>query len=471
MSSPKAVLKQIEEQAIEFVDFRFLDFRGKWHHITMHVSQLDEASFEEGFNFDGSSVDGWCEINTSDMFFVPDAATAFVDPFMAEPTLVLVCDILDAATGKAYNRCPRGIAGRAEEHLKELGIADEAFFGPELEYFIFDSVKYSTAAHKVSYELDNQDAAHWNSDTDKDALNHGHLTSVKGGYFQLAPTDRTQDMRTEILKVMRAIGIDAHLHHSEVATASQNEVGSVAKTLKAKADETIASKYIVKNVADMYGKTATFMPKPLGGDNGSGMHVHQSLWKEGKNLFAGEQYANLSETALHYIGGIIKHAKALNAFTNASTNSYKRLVPGFEAPTILTYAERNRSASIRIPASGSEKAKRIEVRFPDASANPYLALSALLMAGLDGVENQIDPGKAMENNLYDLSPLEEKELSHVCSSLEEALKALDADRDFLKRGGVFDDDMIDAYIELKKEEVERLNQTPHPVEVEMYYSV
>lgn len=471
MSDVKKVLKQIEEQSIEFVDFRFLDFRGKWHHITMHASQLEEKSFEEGYNFDGSSVDGWCAINTSDMFFVPDATTAFVDPFMAEPTLVMICDIFDAATGKAYNRCPRGIAERAEAHIKETGLADEAFFGPELEYFVFDSVKFSTAPNKVSYEVDNQDSAIWHSDKQGDAFNHGHLTGIKGGYFQLAPIDRTQDMRTEILKVMRQVGIEAHLHHSEVATASQNEVGSVARTLKVKADETVNAKYIVKNVADIYGKTVTFMPKPIGGDNGSGMHVHQSLWKDGKNLFAGKQYANLSETALYYIGGIIKHAKALNAFTNASTNSYKRLVPGFEAPVILAYAERNRSASIRIPASKSDNAKRIETRFPDATANPYLALSALLMAGLDGIENQIDPGKAMEDNLYDLSELEEKELGHVAASLGEALDALDKDRDFLKRGGVFDDDMIDAYIELKREDVVRLDQTPHPVEVEMYYSV
>lgn len=471
MSDAKKVLKLIEEQSIEFVDFRFLDFRGKWHHITMHSSQLEEDSFKEGFNFDGSSVDGWCAIDRSDMFFVPDATTAFVDPFMAEPTLVLICDIIDAVTSKSYNRCPRGVAGRAEVHLKSTGLADEAFFGPELEYFVFDSVKYSTQPNKVSYEVDNQDSAEWNSDKDGDAANHGHLTSIKGGYFQVAPTDRTQDMRTEILKVMRQVGIEAHLHHSEVATASQNEVGSVARTLKLKADETVSGKYIVKNVADIYGKTATFMPKPIGGDNGSGMHVHQSLWKDGKNIFAGKQYADLSKTALYYIGGIIKHAKALNAFTNASTNSYKRLVPGFEAPTILAYAERNRSASIRIPSSNSENAKRIETRFPDASANPYLAMSALLMAGLDGIENKIDPGKAMEENLYELSALEDKELKHVARSLDEALNALDVDRDFLKRGGVFDDDMIDAYIELKKEDVVRLDETPHPVEVEMYYSV
>jgi glutamine synthetase len=470
MDAIKNVFKLIEDNDIEFVDFRFCDFNGKWRHITFSVTELNEKVFQQGLAFDGSSIEGWCPINKSDMFYVPDAASAFIDPFMAHPTLVLLCDVTDPTNGKTYNRDPRGVAKRAEQFAKQSGFADQAFFGPELEFFLFDDVIYSATPNESFYKIDASTGA-WNRGKKLEEGSHGHIAGMKGNYFSLAPVDRNHDVRSEMCSVLRKIGIDMHLHHGEVATAGQSELGMRFNTLTRKADEVLMYKYVVHNVADQYGKTATFMPKPLAGDNGSGMHVHQSLWKGGKNLFAGNRYDGLSDTALHYIGGIIKHAKAINAFTNPTTNSYKRLIPGYEAPVILAYAARNRSASIRIPASGTTAAaKRIEVRFPDPTANPYLGMAAMLMAGLDGVKNKIDPGEALEDNLYARVGDDLNSLPQVCGSLDEALRALDADRAFLTEGGVFDDDMIDAYIELKSEDVVRLNHTPAPVEFEMYFS-
>lgn len=470
ITAVKDVFKLIKENNIRFVDFRFVDMKGVWHHITNSVAMLEESTFEEGLNFDGSSVEGWCDINKSDMYYVPDATSAFIDPFNSHPTLVLICDIIDAETGSVYNRCPRGISDRASTYMKKTGIADEAFMGPEPEFFVFDGVNYSTAPHESFFAIN---AAHgaWSSAEFYDGGNTGHIPKQGGGYFKLSPVDRLQDMRSEMLEVLEQIGVSTRMHHPEVATAGQCELGIEAKSPKENGDNLLKYKYVVHNVADIYGKTATFMPKPLYGDNGSGMHTHQSLWKKGKPLFAGKEYAGLSKEALWYIGGIIKHAKAINAFTNPTTNSYKRLVPGYEAPVILTYAGRNRSASIRIPACNSENGRRIEVRFPDATSCSYLAFSAMLMAGLDGIKNKIDPGKAMEENLYDLPEDKLKKLPQVCGSLDEALSALDKDRSFLTAGDVFSDDMIDAYIELKKEDITRLAHTPSPAEFEMYYSL
>jgi len=472
MSFPKNVkdiFALIKSEHIKFVDFRFTDLKGQWHHITITTAMLEENTFKEGLNFDGSSIEGWCPIHRSDMFYLPDPTTAFIDPFTSHATLVILCDIIDAATNAIYNRCPRGVATRAEAYLKASGIADKAMVGPELEFFIFDNVAFSSTMNESFYHID---AAHgaWNTGSMLESGSTGHLAGQKGGYFKVSPIDRFQDMRSEMLETFDKLGMEPRLHHPEVGTAGQSELGIDADTPKRMADKMQMYKYVVKNVADLYGKTATFMPKPLAGDNGSGMHVHQSLWKKNKPLFAGTEYNGLSQEALYYIGGIIKHAKALNAFTNPSTNSYKRLVPGYEAPVILTYAGRNRSAAIRIPASNGANSKRIETRFPDPTANGYLALSALIMAGLDGIKNKIDPGAAMEENLYELSPEEEAQIPQVCGSLNEALVALDADRAFLTEGGVFDDDMIDSYIDLKIADIERLEQTPSPVEFEMYYS-
>lgn len=466
MKTAKDVFKLIEEHEIRFIDFRFSDLKGRWHHITTTTALLEEDTFTEGLNFDGSSVEGWCEINESDMFYRPDASSAFVDPFTSHPTLVLICDIVDAETGKIYNRCPRGLAARAEEHLKNTGIADKAIFGPELEFFVFDNVSYGTSMGESFFSIDAEHAS-WSTGND----NHGHIAPAKGGYFKLAPVDRFQDMRSEMVDTLSKIGIGMRLHHPEVATAGQCESGMDANTPVIMGDHVHMYKYVVQNVADVYGQTATFMPKPLGGDNGNGMHVHQSLWKGDKPLFAGDDYAGLSKEALWYIGGIIKHSKALNAFTNPLTNSYKRLVPGYEAPVILTYSARNRSAAIRIPASHGANSKRIEVRYPDCGANSYLAFAAMMMAGLDGIKNKIDPGQAREENLYDLPEEELSKLPQVCGSLREALSELDKDRDFLKDGHVFDDDLIDAYINLRMEDVIRLEHTPSPVEFEMYYSI
>lgn len=470
MSDAKTILKMIEENEITYVDLRFTDPRGKMQHVTQHVSTIDEETLAEGFMFDGSSIAGWKGINESDMVLMPDNDSAVLDPFTDEMTLNIRCDILEPETLQGYSRDPRSIAKRAEEFLRSSGIADEAYFGPEPEFFLFNDVRFRTDMSGSFYKID-ADEAEWNSGREYSEGNMAHRPGVKGGYFPVPPVDSAHDIRGTMSLVMEDMGLVVEAHHHEVATAGQNEVATRFNTLTTKADELQVYKYVVHNVAHSYGMTATFMPKPLVGDNGSGMHVHMSLNKGGENLFAGDQYAGLSETALYYIGGIVKHARAINAFANASTNSYKRLVPGFEAPVMLAYSARNRSASIRIPLVSSAKARRIEVRFPDPSANPYLCFTALLMAGLDGIRNKIHPGDAMDKDLYNLPPEEAKDIPTVCHSLEMALEALDKDRDFLKQGGVMDDDMIDAYIGLKYNEVETLKKTTHPVEFDMYYSV
>lgn len=468
--SVENVLKMIQEHDVKFVDFRFCDTRGKEQHVTFPADSIDEDLFEEGKMFDGSSVAGWKGINESDMILMPDPSTAVMDPFFDDSTLILRCDIIEPNDMQGYERDPRSIAKRAEAYLASTGIADTAFFGPENEFFIFDDVRWSADISGASYKIDSSEAG-WNSEKAYDDGNMGHRPSVKGGYFPVPPVDSLQDMRSAMCLILQEMGMPVEVHHHEVATAGQCEIGVKFNTLVKKADEVLALKYVVTNIAHAYGKTATFMPKPLVGDNGSGMHVHQSLAKNGVNLFTGDLYGGLSETALYYIGGIIKHAKALNAFTNASTNSYKRLVPGFEAPVMLAYSARNRSASIRIPFITNPKARRIEVRFPDSTANPYLAFAAMLMAGLDGIQNKIHPGDAMDKDLYDLPPEEEKAIPQVCHAFDQALEALDKDREFLTRGGVFTDDAIDGYIALKMEEVTRLRMSTHPVEFDMYYSL
>ena len=469
MSDAKTVLQQIKDNEIKFVDFRFTDPRGKWQHTTYFAEAVDEGTFTDGVMFDGSSIAGWKAINESDMILMPDCSSTFVDPFAAQPTLVVVCDVLEPSTGQGYERDPRSTALRAEAYLKYTGVGDTAFFGPELEFFLFDDVRFNVGMFGASYSVDELELPS-NSGRAYDEGNTGHRPKVKGGYFPVAPVDSMSDIRGEMLEQLKAVGMTPVLHHHEVAPA-QNELGTGFGTLTETADGVQKYKYVVHNVAHAFGKSATFMPKPVSGDNGSGMHTHQSIWKDGKPLFAGSGYADLSEMCLYYIGGIIKHAKALNAFTNPSTNSYKRLIPGFEAPVLLAYSARNRSASIRIPYVASPKGKRIEVRFPDPTANPYLSFSAMLMAGLDGIENKIHPGDAMDKNLYDLPPEELKDVPTVCGSLREALAALDADREFLKKGEVFTDAQIDAYIDLKMEEVYEWEHTPHPVEFRNYYSV
>lgn len=468
--SANKIFDTIKEHEVKFVDLRFTDTKGKEQHVTIPVSQIDDDFFEEGKMFDGSSISGWKGINESDMVLMPDNESAVLDPFTDEVTLNVRCDILEPETMQGYSRDPRSIAKRAEEFLRSSGIADEAYFGPEPEFFLFNDVRFHTDMSGSFYKIDAEEAK-WNSGREYSEGNLAHRPGVKGGYFPVPPVDSAHDIRGTMSLVMEDMGMVVEAHHHEVATAGQNEVATRFNTLTKKADEMQVYKYVVHNVAHSYGMTATFMPKPLVGDNGSGMHVHMSLNKGGDNLFAGDQYAGLSETALYYIGGIIKHARAINAFANASTNSYKRLVPGFEAPVMLAYSARNRSASIRIPLVSSAKGRRIEVRFPDPSANPYLAFTALLMAGLDGIRNKIHPGDAMDKDLYNLPPEEAKDIPTVCDSLEMALDALDKDRDFLKQGGVMDDDMIDAYIDLKYNEVETLKKTTHPVEFDMYYSV
>ena len=463
------ILKQIKDEDIEYVDLRFTDPRGKLQHVTFHRDMVDEDFFEDGQMFDGSSISGWKAINESDMNLNPDPDTAVIDPFYQQTTLAVMCDILEPSTGEPYNRDPRTTAKKAEKFLAASGVGDTAFFGPEAEFFVFDDVRWSTEQNKTGYELDSEEGP-YNSDAAIEGGNLGHRPGPKGGYFPVNPIDSGQDMRSEMLSVMAELGLNPEKHHHEVAP-SQHELGMKFATLTQMADNMQMYKYIVHNVAHAYGKSATFMPKPVYADNGSGMHVHQSIWKGGEPLFAGDKYADLSEACLYYIGGIIKHAQAINAFANASTNSYKRLVPGFEAPVLLAYSARNRSASIRIPHVPSPKAKRLETRFPDAAGNPYLTFTALLMAGLDGIENQIHPGDAMDKDLYDLPPEELADIPTVCHSLREACEALDADRDFLKKGGVMDDDQIDAYIELKMEEVERIEHHPHPVEFDLYYKV
>lgn len=464
------VLKMIKDKGVKFVDFRFTDTKGKEQHVSAPAHTMDEDVFEDGKMFDGSSIAGWKGINDSDMILMPDPATAFMDPFFSDPTLVLRCDIIEPATMQGYGRDPRSIAKRAEEYMKSTGIADTAYFGPEPEFFVFDGVRWAATMNKAFYEIDSDESS-WNSEKAFEGGNIGHRPSIKGGYFPVPPVDSLQDLRSAMCLVLEEVGIKTEVHHHEVATAGQCEIGTQFNTLVKRADDMQAMKYVIHNVAHNHGKTVTFMPKPLVGDNGSGMHVHQSLGKKGENLFAGDKYGGLSEIALYYIGGIIKHARALNAFTNASTNSYKRLVPHFEAPTLLAYSARNRSASIRIPHVSSPKARRIEVRFPDASGNPYFTFVAMMMAGLDGIQNKIHPGEPLDKNLYDLPPEEEKKVPTVCYALDHALTALDKDREFLKAGGVFTDDTIDAYIELKMGEVTRLRMTTHPIEFDMYYSM
>ena len=469
MTAANDVLKAIKDNDVKYVDLRFTDPKGKWQHVTFDISMVDEDFFSEGQMFDGSSIAGWKAINESDMLLMPDPATACMDPFFAASTMSIVCDVLDPITGQSYDRDPRGIAKRAEAYVKATGIGDTVYFGPEAEFFVFDDVKFAAEPYNTGFKLDAAELP-TNGMTDYEGGNMGHRIPVKGGYFPVPPLDMTQDMRGEMLAAMASMGAVVEKHHHEVASA-QHELGLKFGTLTTMADHTQIYKYCIHNVAQSYGKTATFMPKPVYGDNGSGMHVHQSIWKNGKPVMAGDKYAGLSDTCLYYIGGVIKHAKALNAFTNPTTNSYKRLVPGYEAPVLLAYSARNRSASCRIPWTNNPKAKRLEVRFPDPMANPYLAFAAMLMAGLDGIANKIHPGEAMDKDLYDLPPRELKKIPTVCGSLREALSCLDKDRAFLKAGGVFSDDMIDSYIELKMQDVIRFDMTPHPVEFAMYYSL
>ncbi|WP_447469294.1 glutamate--ammonia ligase [Vibrio harveyi] len=468
--SVENVLSLIQENEVKFVDLRFTDTKGKEQHISIPAHQIDADFFEEGKMFDGSSVASWKGINESDMVMMPDASSAVLDPFTEDATLNIRCDILEPATMQGYDRDPRSIAKRAEDFMRSTGIADTVLIGPEPEFFLFDDVKFATDMSGSFFKIDDVEAA-WNTGSDYEEGNKGHRPGVKGGYFPVAPVDSSQDIRSAMCLVMEEMGLVVEAHHHEVATAGQNEIATRFNTLTTKADEIQIYKYVVHNVAHAFGKTATFMPKPLVGDNGSGMHVHQSLAKDGVNLFAGDKYGGLSETALYYIGGIIKHARAINAFANPSTNSYKRLVPGFEAPVMLAYSARNRSASIRIPVVPSPKARRIEVRFGDPAANPYLCFAAMLMAGLDGIKNKIHPGEAMDKDLYDLPAEEAAEIPTVAYSLKDALEELDADREFLTAGGVFSDDFIDSYIGLKSQDVEKVNMTTHPLEFELYYSV
>ncbi len=463
------VMDMLNEQSVEYVDLRFTDPRGKWHHTAQHVSTINEDAFIDGIMFDGSSIAGWKAINESDMILMPDPKSACMDPFSAKPQLILFCDIKEPATGQGYARDPRSTAQRAEDYLKSTGIGDTIFVGAEAEFFIFDSVRFGSGGNYAMVQLDSIEGP-GSAMKDYPEGNMGHRPGIKGGYFPVPPVDGDMDLRAEMLSTMGEMGLPIEKHHHEVAQ-SQHELGFKFSPLKQLADYMQIYKYCVHNVAQSYGKTATFMPKPVYGDNGSGMHTHLSIWKAGKPLFAGNGYADLSEMCLHFIGGIIKHAKACNAFTNPSTNSYKRLIPGFEAPVLLAYSARNRSASCRIPYTTSPKAKRVEVRFPDASANPYLAYAALFMAGMDGILNKIHPGDAMDKDLYDLPPEELKGIPTVCGSLREALESLKADHDFLLKGDVFSKDQIESYIDLKWSEVFRFEHTPHPVEFEMYYSV
>ncbi|MCZ2104581.1 MAG: type I glutamate--ammonia ligase [Comamonadaceae bacterium] len=464
------VMQMVHDSEVRFIDLRFTDTRGKEHHVTVPVSHFDEDKFTNGHAFDGSSMPGWKGIEASDMQLMPDPATANIDPFFEETTLILQCDVVEPGDGKAYDRDPRSIAKRAEAYLKASGLGDTAYFGPEPEFFLFDNVRWGSDPGRVFFEIDEYEAP-WNSGTKFEGGNRGHRPATKGGYMPVPPVDSAQDMRAEMAQILESLGIPVEVFHHEVGGAGQNEIGTKFSTLVQRADWTQLMKYVIWNVANTYGKTVTFMPKPYAGDNGSGMHVHQSIWKGGKNLFAGDGYAGLSDFALYYIGGLIRHARALNAITNPGTNSYKRLVPGFEAPVKLAYSARNRSASIRIPYVANPKGRRVEARFPDPLMNPYLGFAALLMAGLDGVEHKLHPGEAATKDLYHLPPEEDRQVPTVCASLEEALAALDADRGFLTRGGVFSDGMLDAYIELKYGEVQRMRITPHPVEFDMYYAL
>ncbi len=469
-ANAKEVMKMIADNDVKFVDFRFTDTKGKEHHVSVPLSAFEEDKFTDGHAFDGSSIGGWKGIEASDMLLMPDPETAVMDPFREEPTLLLTCDVVEPSDGKGYSRDPRSIARRAEAYMKSSGLGDVAYFGPEPEFFVFDSVTWANEMGGAFYKINSEEAS-WTSGREIEGGNLGHRPTVKGGYFPVSPVDSMMDMRSEMCMILEQMGVPVEVHHHEVGGAGQNEIGTKFSDLVQRADWNQILKYVVMNVANSYGKTATFMPKPVVGDNGSGMHVHQSIWKDGENLFAGDKYAGLSETALFYIGGVIKHARALNAITNPSTNSYRRLVPHFEAPVKLAYSARNRSASIRIPYVANPKGRRIECRFPDPMANPYLCFSALLMAGLDGIQNKMHPGDAADKNLYDLPPEEDAMIPTVCASLDEALEALNTDREFLTRGGVFSDEMIDAYIELKIEEVNRIRMAAHPAEFDMYYSL
>jgi glutamine synthetase len=467
-STPKDIVAMIKENDVEWVDLRFTDPKGKWQHLTMTAALIDEDQLEDGLMFDGSSIAGWKAINESDMILKPDLDAVHMDPFSATPMLVIFCDIVEPSSGELYARDPRSTAKRAEAYVKTTGVGDTIYVGPEAEFFMFDDVKFENSYNASGYTLDDVELP-TNTGRTYESGNMGHRPRAKGGYFPVAPVDSAVDIRAEMVSTMREMGLNMDKHHHEVA-AAQHELGLTFDTLVKTADNMQIYKYVVHQVAHAYGKTATFMPKPIKDDNGSGMHTHMSIWKGGDPLFAGNGYAGLSDTCLYYIGGVIKHAKALNAFTNPTTNSYKRLVPGFEAPVLLAYSSRNRSASCRIPYGAGSKAKRVEFRFPDAMANPYLCYSALLMAGLDGIQNKIHPGDAMDKNLYDLPPEELSQVPTVCASLREALDALTADHDFLLKGDVFSKDQIDAYIELKWEEVYRWEMTPSPVEFDMYYS-
>ncbi len=467
---PADVLALIKDRQIRFVDLRFTDTKGKEQHVTITSTTVDDDFFEDGKMFDGSSIAGWKGIQESDMILMPDTETAVIDVFSEETTLNLRCDVIEPTTMQGYVRDPRSLAKRAEAYLQSTGIADTAYFGPENEFFVFDDIRWNAEMSGASYAIDSAEAG-WNSKKVYADGNFGHRPGIKGGYFPVPPVDSLHDIRSAMCLAMEEMGVKIEVHHHEVATAGQCEIGVAFNSLVRKADEVQIYKYVVLNVAHGYGKTATFMPKPVVGDNGNGMHVHQSLVKDGTNIFAGDGYSGLSDTALYYIGGLIKHAKALNAFANPTTNSYKRLVPGFEAPTLLAYSGRNRSASIRIPYVSNPTGRRLEIRFPDSTANPYFVFAAMMMAGVDGIQNKIHPGDPMDKDLYDLPPEEAKGIPEVCYSLDQALESLDADRDFLTAGGVFSDDLIDAFIELKMEDVTRLRMTTHPVEFEMYYSL
>lgn len=468
MTSSNEILQKIKDQDVKFVDMRFTDPRGKMQHVTMDAAEVDESTFADGVMFDGSSIAGWKAINESDMTLMPDPESAHVDPFFAQSTLAVFCDVLEPSTGERYDRDPRGTARKAEAYLRETGIGDKVFFGPEAEFFMFDDVRFTSDPYNCGFKLDSTELP-TNMGTEYEMGNLGHRPRTKGGYFPVPPVDSAQDIRSEMLTVMAEMGVPTEKHHHEVG-AAQHELGIKFALMTRIADHLQVYKYVVHQVAHNYGKTATFMPKPVYGDNGSGMHCHQSIWKGDTPVFAGNMYADLSETCLFYIGGVLKHAKVLNAFTNPTTNSYKRLVPGYEAPVLRAYSSRNRSASCRIPIVSSPKAKRIEIRFPDPTANPYLAFSAMLMAGLDGIQNRIHPGDPIDKNLYDLPPEELKSIPTVSASLLEALESLDKDREFLKQGGVFTDDQIDAYIELKMEEYDAFRMMPHPIEFDLYYS-
>ncbi len=467
--SASDVLKMIKDEKIQFVDYRFTDTKGKEQHVSVPAGVVDESTFDDGKMFDGSSIAGWKGINESDMILMPDSKSAVIDPFMQDRTLILRCDVIEPATMQGYERDPRSIAKRAEAYLKSTGIADTAYFGPEAEFFVFDDVRWNVDMSGAFYEIDSSESS-WNTGKFYEEGNLGHRPGVKGGYFPVPPVDSLQDIRSAMCLAMAEMGLDIEVHHHEVGTAGQCEIGMVFNDLVRKADELQIYKYCVHNVAHQHGKSGTFMPKPLVGDNGSGMHVHQSLFKDGDNIFSGDEYGGLSETALYYIGGIFKHARAINAFTNSTTNSYKRLVPGFEAPVLLAYSARNRSASCRIPHVANPKARRVEIRFPDSAGNPYFTFVVMLMAGLDGILNKTHPGESYDKDLYDLPPEEEARVPTVAHSLDVALEALDKDREFLKAGGVFVDDTLDAYIELKMAEVTNLRMSSHPIEFDMYYS-